>query len=254
MTETEEVEEAARVEYAAPPPEAVPAASRSAAALVGRSPTMTTTTAMAPSGGDLAATYEAARRMETLPLSKASMLPLVIATLVPTVAVGATQLSLKESLPAGRSRRTPADEPQIGPVALPFQRAKQEGAIMAEVGGCRRLRLGTTRFSPCWCSRSCGHVRRHRPCRTRSPPRHWRSCPQPVPASTISAGVFGRSCAPSTRLMAMSSPSTGPATRSCIASPTSRLVRASPSIWDRHERSCVSPWWRGWARNASVAS
>ena len=26
-----------------------------------------------------------------------------------------------------------------------------------------------------------------------------------------------------------------------------------PVHWDRRDRSCASPWWRGWARNASVA-
>jgi hypothetical protein len=51
-----------------------------------------------PSRSDLAAVYEAARKMKSLPLSKASVLPLAIAVLVPMIAVGATQLPIKELL------------------------------------------------------------------------------------------------------------------------------------------------------------
>jgi hypothetical protein len=49
-----------------------------------------------PSRSDLATVYEAARKMKSLPLSKASVLPLAIAVLVPMVGVGATQLPIKE--------------------------------------------------------------------------------------------------------------------------------------------------------------
>ena len=51
-----------------------------------------------PSRSDLAAVYEAARKMKSLPLSKASALPLAITVLVPMVAVGATQLPINELL------------------------------------------------------------------------------------------------------------------------------------------------------------
>jgi hypothetical protein len=51
-----------------------------------------------PSRSDLAAVYDAARKMKSFPLSKASVLPLAIAVLVPMVAVGATQLPIKELL------------------------------------------------------------------------------------------------------------------------------------------------------------
>jgi hypothetical protein len=51
-----------------------------------------------PSRSDLAAVYEAARKMKSLPLSKASVLPLAIAVLVPMVGVGATQLPIREIL------------------------------------------------------------------------------------------------------------------------------------------------------------
>jgi hypothetical protein len=52
----------------------------------------------APSRSDLAAVYEAARKMKSVPLSKESVLPLAIAVAVPMVAVGATQLPIKELL------------------------------------------------------------------------------------------------------------------------------------------------------------
>ena len=52
----------------------------------------------APSRSDLAAVYEAARKMRSVPLSKESVLPLAIAVVVPMVAVGATQLPIKELL------------------------------------------------------------------------------------------------------------------------------------------------------------
>jgi hypothetical protein len=56
------------------------------------------TPADAPSRSDLAAVYEAARKMKSLPLSKESVLPLATAVLVPTVGVGATQLPIREIL------------------------------------------------------------------------------------------------------------------------------------------------------------
>jgi hypothetical protein len=52
----------------------------------------------APSRSDLAAVYEAARKMKSVPLSKETVLPLAIAVVVPMVAVGATQLPIKELL------------------------------------------------------------------------------------------------------------------------------------------------------------
>jgi hypothetical protein len=54
--------------------------------------------ANAPSRSDLAAVYEAARKMKSLPVSKESVLPLAIAVLVPMVGVGATQLPIREIL------------------------------------------------------------------------------------------------------------------------------------------------------------
>jgi hypothetical protein len=52
-----------------------------------------------PSRSDLAAVYEAARKMKSLPLSKESVLPpLALAVLVPMIGVGATQLPIKELL------------------------------------------------------------------------------------------------------------------------------------------------------------
>jgi hypothetical protein len=51
-----------------------------------------------PSRSDLAAVYKAAREMRSIPLSKASVLPLAIAVLLPMVAVGATQLPVREIL------------------------------------------------------------------------------------------------------------------------------------------------------------
>jgi hypothetical protein len=47
---------------------------------------------------DLTAGYEAVRRMSPVPLSKESLMPLVVAVLLPMLAVGATQLPLKELL------------------------------------------------------------------------------------------------------------------------------------------------------------
>jgi pimeloyl-ACP methyl ester carboxylesterase len=52
----------------------------------------------APSRSDPAAVYEAARKMKSLPLSKASVLPLAIAVLIPMIAVGATQLPIRDIL------------------------------------------------------------------------------------------------------------------------------------------------------------
>jgi hypothetical protein len=51
-----------------------------------------------PSRSDLAAVYEAARKMKSLALSKTSVLPIAIAVLVPMVWVGATQLPIRELL------------------------------------------------------------------------------------------------------------------------------------------------------------
>ncbi len=51
-----------------------------------------------PAGGDPAKTYAAVRKLGTLPVTKASLLPLGIAAVVPLIAVGATQLPFKELL------------------------------------------------------------------------------------------------------------------------------------------------------------
>ena len=51
-----------------------------------------------PAGGDPAKTYAAVRKLRTVPITKAVLLPLGIAALVPLIAVGATQLPFKELL------------------------------------------------------------------------------------------------------------------------------------------------------------
>lgn len=51
-----------------------------------------------PAGGDPAKTYAAVRKLGTLPVTKAGLLPLGIAAVVPLIAVGATQLPFKELL------------------------------------------------------------------------------------------------------------------------------------------------------------
>jgi hypothetical protein len=51
-----------------------------------------------PSLADLTTGYEAVRRMIPMPLSKESLMPLVLAVLLPMLAVGTTQLPLKELL------------------------------------------------------------------------------------------------------------------------------------------------------------
>ena len=49
-------------------------------------------------GGEPAKTYAAVRKLGTLPVTKAGLLPLGIAAVVPLIAVGATQLPFKELL------------------------------------------------------------------------------------------------------------------------------------------------------------
>lgn len=51
-----------------------------------------------PAGGDPSKTYLAVRKLGSLPVTKASLLPLGIAAVVPLIAVGATQLPFKELL------------------------------------------------------------------------------------------------------------------------------------------------------------
>jgi hypothetical protein len=51
-----------------------------------------------PPGGDPAKTFAAARKLGTLPVTKAALLPLGIAAILPLLAVGATQLPFKELL------------------------------------------------------------------------------------------------------------------------------------------------------------
>ena len=55
-----------------------------------------------PLGGDPTKTYAAVRKLGTLPLTKAALLPLGIAAIVPMLAVGATQLPFKELLKAAK--------------------------------------------------------------------------------------------------------------------------------------------------------
>lgn len=63
---------------------------------VGRAADETDAAEAPASRGDLAAGYEAARKMSTLPWSKESILPLAGAVLGPMIAVGATQLPFAE--------------------------------------------------------------------------------------------------------------------------------------------------------------
>ena len=49
-------------------------------------------------GGDPTRTYAQVRKLGTLPVTKAALLPLGIAAVLPMLAVGATQLPFKELL------------------------------------------------------------------------------------------------------------------------------------------------------------
>lgn len=55
-----------------------------------------------PLGGDPTKTYAQVRKLGTLPVTKAALLPLGIAAIVPMLAVGATQLPFKELLKAAK--------------------------------------------------------------------------------------------------------------------------------------------------------